>query len=90
MKIRKEFKEDMYILFMFIITGIFLYCVYYSWCMFLTETIGLPVLTSRLEEQGTFEILVSGGLYTAFMFISVMIVILIKKLIYTIYNYIFE
>ena len=90
MKIRKEFKDDMKIVFLTFLALTVICCFWYSWCMFLIDTLGLPCLKSRFEEQGIFEVIVSGTFYTAIFYIIIMIFVVIHKILYTIINYIFE
>ena len=90
MKIRKEFKDDMKFWSGVLFTGLVISCIYYSYCKFLIETIGLPSLRSNLEQQGDFEIMVSATLYTVVVYIIIMLVIGIVKAVRRIVDYIFE
>lgn len=90
MKIRKEFKDDMKFWGGVLFTGLVISCIYYSYCKFLIETIGLPSLRSNLEQQSDFEIIVSATLYTVVVYIIIMLVIGIVKAVRRIVDYIFE
>lgn len=90
MKIRKDFKDDMKFWGGVLFTGLVISCIYYSYCKFLIETIGLPSLRSNLEQQGDFEIMVSATLYTVVVYIIIMLVIGIVKAVRRIVDYIFE
>lgn len=90
MKIRKEFKDDMKFWSGVLFTGLVISCIYYSYCKFLIETIGLPSLRSNLDQQSDFEIIVSATLYTVVVYIIIMLVIGIVKAVRRIVDYIFE
>lgn len=90
MKVRKDFKDDMKFWGGVLFTGLVISCIYYSYCKFLIETIGLPSLRSNLEQQGDFEIMVSATLYTVVVYIIIMLVIGIVKAVRRIVDYIFE
>lgn len=86
LKIRQEFKDDMNILFIVSAILIFIGCIYYSWCMFLIDTIGLPCL----GQKHIFEIIVSGTLYSCLFFIIIGTILIVYNAVISISKYIFE
>lgn len=88
MKIRKEFKDGMKIWSGVLFIILVISCIYYSYCKFLIETLGLPSFRSNLK--GDFEIMVSATFYTVAVYILIMLVIGIVKAVRRIVGYIFE
>ena len=90
MKIRKEFKDDLKFWSGVLFTGLVISCIYYSYCKFLIETLGLPSLKNNLSQQGDFEIMVTATIYTVLVYIIIMLVIGVVKAVRRIVDYIFE